>query len=284
MKYLEPSHDIIQEVEVKDFMHTNNNTLYLQIGALDKPTVMDIVGKLVSKSSKFVKCECRYRVQIPSASDGTTFGIGYAWISDPRIRNIILGMNPDGTERYEEVLSSSGSELVEDDENDDWAAPVIKMEKVRTKKLPPLVGRYEVKYDAGLRQKARAMMARAKKTDINSISLDDTPTSYMLQTTPGVVYDVPADKIHNILYAERVKGWVTKELIQSTFTPYAVSGTISVDREGSEKSGWTYWVEFKEHTTDAAFALQMTRRCHLEKGNDSCDAFFDHCAKEDTEY
>jgi hypothetical protein len=289
-KYLEPSHDLIDTTDVGENVGMNENSIYITIGALNKAQVHHLVGLMVDKCSLALNGEkCKYRVQVPTNKTGKTFGHAYAWFTNTKFYYTILGYNPDGSERITHTVvqpsltSSSGSSALSSSVADltDWDAPVEAPPVVEKVVLPPLVGRFEVTYDAEARVRAREIEAFYRKVTVDMIKDEDVPTTFMPQFGPSIAYEVSDAKVLNQLYAYRVPMWVTPKMVCDAFSPYAVNSGNKVSvSETHGKGSKTIYITFAEQKWDAVFALQMTKRFTFEssiKGKKMThECIFDH--------
>ena len=86
-------------------MH-DTNTLYVESGVATESQVSECLKKAIQESNKVLgyDTQCKFKVNLIVGNDGKYFGFGYIRISEPKIYWMLLGRNPDGTERIEEYL------------------------------------------------------------------------------------------------------------------------------------------------------------------------------------
>ena len=92
----DPNHD-------KWAQHTNNHTLLVKSGLATDEQLEECLKNFLLKVSRILNREikCQYQSNLIIGRNGRYYGFGYLWLSNPEIYNILLGRNPDGTERIE---------------------------------------------------------------------------------------------------------------------------------------------------------------------------------------
>ena len=81
----------------------NNHLLHVTTGVAYQGQVAATIRKAITDINKVLdqplKCDCR--VNLVTDRNGTHFGYGYAWVSNTEVYHILLGKNPDGSERID---------------------------------------------------------------------------------------------------------------------------------------------------------------------------------------
>ena len=253
----------------------------------------------------FYKPKCRFKINLLVNKEGEYLGFGYIRISLPEVYWMLLGRNPDGSERFEEIPDPdwtpplpdkkenlSIDEILEKETKKTWAElaeeeeshiqPIIK------KPLPPLIAIPGYKYDE---EQLLHLKDVAKE---NGEDPDQIPKEGFFEISRGYVKDPPPGKLANRLCARRVPDWLPEEAFKITFRPYASNpkkkGKINIMGNKVEscypiinfidtKKGRIVFITFDPSTKDALFASLMqkkTRLKHPEKPNLKCELIFTH--------
>jgi hypothetical protein len=285
MEYREPELSHIVELN-NDAAITNLHTLSLQIGEHTEVVVNRAMSELIKKATLYLKVKTgkvhdqRYTLNIPRNREGITMCFAYCWINDSCIYNILVGKNEDGTERVEETVDTPPvpSEMENIPINQSWdieEGPVIARTAI---KLAPIVGRYWCKYGPEEIKSAKARAARSSKVVPEC-------TGCIIGIGPGIIYSVEDNFEADVLFANRVPGWVKSKMIHDKIAPFAPGVKLNVDMyaEGSSSSAT---ITFSPgNGKDAAFALQMVKKLvfpNKGKGKD-CMLILNHLPKEDEE-
>lgn len=93
----------------------DTNTLYVESGVANESQVSDILKGAILACEKILgwKNKASFKVNIIIDKEGRYFGYGYVRVSHSQIYWMLLGKNPDGSDRYEEFPDPN------------WVAPVI---------------------------------------------------------------------------------------------------------------------------------------------------------------
>lgn len=281
MEYIEPSLDHLPKP--KDFTCRNEHTLYLTIGDLEEGKVKTVICNLMRKAKEYLLTQgekevgMRYNLVIPSNKEGKTFGIAYCWVESVKIYNVLTKFNADGSERF--VLEDQHEEKIEtkpaildtwvpldDPRYSNWAAdddifdapPPPEKKKIP---LPPLIGRYLVKYsDKELAMAhVRYFNETGRKPDDSEISRD-----ILVHVSPALVYtEIDEGLTHNIICSHKLPKWVTQDMLMDKIKHYApntVRLSIKIVPKGDLNS---VYVTFNKYSTDAQFALHMIKKVDI---------------------
>ena len=301
MGYLRP------EMSVK-VRHYNESNLYLYSG-IARQEQLEAALKAVFKQIRDHYPEDGYEsahfvANVISDTKGNIFGCSYVWISDPRIYYMLIGRNPDGSERFEEYedvdwvppseprpeitmsLGVNWADVVDEEEQleEKYTRPIIR------RQLPPLVRLPGYRYDEDQLKKAAEMVeAERAKTKVSSEEKTPTPTIGYFDCSRAWVSDVDENDSETTLCCRIAPTWVDAEMIRPFFERYSsdrelrhgrvdgVTGMYSypVITFGNSKNKFTgepckmVYVLYSDLCPhDASFALQMTRKFTIENLND----------------
>lgn len=84
--------------------HYDEHTLYIESGVAKEEQIAECLKVAVLQANKYLKrnTNCRFQINL-IMKDGQYVGHGYVRISCPEVYWMMLGFNPDGTERIEEI-------------------------------------------------------------------------------------------------------------------------------------------------------------------------------------
>lgn len=299
MEYQQPQIEHIVKSEVE--AHTNEHTLYIQIGKLGNQKINQVISKLIvyakdhlaSKGMRNISTN--YTLNIPSTKDGRTFGHAYCWIENTMIYQILIGNNPDGSPRLsspiENQIKKSESKTpvimkpidltmrwdLDDDEIDQETVITPNIPQVKIQ-LPPIVGRFLVKYDKDEYAKVCEEFTKKNGRDPRP---DELKHDILVDISPAIAYDVKEGSSHNVLCADRVPKWITPDMVKTKMKAFAPNTrNLGVEIVKGEVSGSVY-VTFDEKSMDAAFALQMIKKIEFDppktfKNGRKAFLIFDH--------
>ena len=147
----------------------NNNTLFCEVGVANSSQVRECIADAIDQADKVLgyATNCKFRVNLIMDKEGKYFGFGYVTVSDPKIYWMLLGRNPDGSERVEEYpdpnwvppssntsssntpssnapsSNSSSSTIQQDNKNKSWYELTqeedAKIQPMLRRNLPPLI-------------------------------------------------------------------------------------------------------------------------------------------------
>ena len=240
--------------------------------------------------SDFNREKCMYKINLLVTKDGAYHGYGYIRVSSTKIYWMLLGRNPDGSERFEETLDPnwtppekteeklSFDEIIKINKNKTWADVAEDEEKhiqpVIRKSLDPLITMPGFKYD-------KEQLKHLKELAVlNEEDPDSVPDTGYFEISRGYAKEAPSGTIKHRICARNVPNWVPLEAFVTTFKPYVTNGGDKYPKVNfiQTKKGKIVFVNFDPSTTDALFALLMTRKTrlmHPEKKL-TCELIFMH--------
>jgi hypothetical protein len=238
--------------------------------------------------------DCKIRVNLIVNKLGEFFGFGYIFVSSSEVYWMLLGKNPDGSERViqyldpnwvpqprlteeEEAIKYQGmawNEIV--DEENKYACQVIK------KVLDPLMPIPGYVYDEQ-QYKHLQDMAVSSGNDPKLV-----PTTGYFVLSRAYVKNVEPGRVENQLCARQIPKWVPDIAFKQIFKDYITDDEEypTVDLiEGKKDNGNIVLITFKPRSKKAQFTLLMTRKVHIIHPNNldyECTLVFNHAYEENT--
>jgi len=243
----------------------DNHTLYIKCDCATVSQISEVLNEAIKKyqTDNAINLNCSYRINLVKNKEGISLGVAFVFISNPEVYHMILGKNPDGTDRFTYI----------DDQQKDWPDDI----KVPVP-LEPLIilpsynltsSQIEIK-----RNKIIEENSSKKDFDPSIVKID---SHAYLNVYRAMVSDVEPKYMPNILKCLHVPDWVTKEDIKAKFIPYASNNKTIQDRtiKGRHfietypfvniKKDRVAFVIFNSCTRDAQFALYMCKKTLIEK-------------------
>ena len=240
--------------------------------------------------------DCEIRVNLIVDKEGDYFGFGYVHLTNEKVYWMLLGKNPDGSDRVFEYMDPNWVAPIDDltpeekkakyskmkwyeitDEEDKSVHPVIK------EILEPLMPIPGYKYDKVQYQHLKNVSNEGD--EVQEYGYFELSRAYARNNEPN--------KIANILCARKIPEWIPEFVFKNKFKIYANSNDESETYpivnmiEGKNDTGNVVFVEFDPSTRDAIFALLMTRKVHIvhpKNKNLKCSLIFDHAYEQNQKY
>lgn len=199
------------------------------------------------------RIDCRFRVNLVENRAGESYGIAFVFVTNPTVYHMLLGKNPDGSDRVEYRDDPSWSPPSDGDNVNDagWStisAPIytahmdwsdimekedeyeeqIRKEKARhtCPKIPfplePLMTLppYHLTPDQIKSKKSKIISDNEGKVNFD-VSLVEIPTAAYFSVDRAMVTSVDNKYMPNILKCKDIPDWITKEDLKVQFAPYA---------------------------------------------------------------
>ena len=181
---------------------------------------------------------------------------------------MLLGRNPNGTERVEEYPdpdwkppSPSNENIKKDDTNKNWIDLVEEedahVQPMIKKILPPLVSLDGYPYDAEQIQHLKELKEREGEKDV------EIPKIGYFEISRGYALDAPPGTLKNRLCARNVPDWIPEEAFKSIFSFYLQDnkGEYPIVKFVNSKNGTRIvFITFDPNKKDAIFTLLMTKK------------------------
>ncbi len=225
--------------------------------------------------------QCRYKVNLLVTKEGAYHGYGYIRISSSKIYWMLLGRNPDGSERFEEKLdptwispepkpelSISEQIKLKNKANKTWADVAEDEEKhihpiIRTP-LDPIITIPGFKYDEN--QYSHLKDVAVEKNE----DPDNIPDTGFFEISRGYAKGAPPGTIKHRICARNVPDWLPIEAFRITFQPYVTtSNNYPKVNFVQTKKGKIVFINFDPSTIDALFSLVMTKKTRFTHPEDS---------------
>jgi len=270
------------------------STLFVESGVANNSQVGECLKKAILDAEKVLgyKTNCKFKVNLIVDKDGKYFGFGYIRVSDPKIYWMLLGRNPDGSERVEEHLDPnwkppvntndglSFEQILEKNKNKSWfeiaqeedsyIQPKIKIN------LSPLITIPGFEYDD--EQIAHLKELAIEKGEPNAV----IPKYGYFELSRAYASFPDSNFLKNRLCARNVPEWIPEEAFKTIFSSYVseeykgktgkirignkeISDTYPIINfvDAKNKGGRIVFVTFPPETNDAIFALLMTKKTRV---------------------
>lgn len=257
----------------------DQHTLCVYACVLDEEDIMNAIQSAIKKYEKKVQktFPCTYSINVIKHSGGAPKGYGYLYVSNVKIYHLLLGKNPDGSERVVVVDKTSDMNCDLDVRDyienpiGDWGAFADATERIELDSLidiPPV--KYTKKHLGHLEVFKRQVKEMGKVLEeLDYWHEDKAP----IELHPAVVRDIEANAEAHRLFAQGVPPWISEKMIQQRFQKY-LKGKIRPNRLAGypnveiDRNHKTCTVRFNPDTRDAQFALLMARAlCFKNKKN-----------------
>jgi|LakMenEpi03Aug12_release.lakeMendotaPanAssembly.Ray.scaffolds.fasta_scaffold157991_3 hypothetical protein len=210
--------------------------------------------------------ECSFYYNLILNKEGVSYGIAFVYVSNKEVYNMILGKNPDGTERlkHNKKLKAKKS-----NQSINWGDSSDDEEIIDTIILEPLIV-------------------------LEPIQLNDEQKPYYIEPVVNLVinraliYKLEDKYIHNILKTKKIPHWITHLMIKKLFSPFASDNTTKHSRIiKGKKITDTYpfvninkdgicFIIYDVKTNDAQFALHMMKKTTITQDNKTITLVFNH--------
>lgn len=249
-------------------------------------------GELDCAPPKYCSLNKNVRVNLIVNKNGEYYGFGYIRVASEEVYWMLLGRNPDGSERIREYPDPNWSppdpkptiSLEEEQEKfsqmnwyeiikeeDKYVQPIIR------ESLPPLMTVPGYEYDPIQYKHLQEIASSEGKRPEN------IPTVGYFEFSRAYARDLPTEKTKNILCARQVPSWIPLGEFKRIFNFYTTSSNTEYPKvkfvDKKTDTGKVVFIVFDPTTKDAVFALLMTRKVriiHPSKPELECTLIFDH--------
>jgi hypothetical protein len=296
-KAIKQSEERLDNERLKEYLENKNDMFVESINpTLSLSNKNKIIREYLSRNYKKVPkkktFECDIDVNVLIDRNGVYYGFCYVFVSNDEVYWMLLGRNPDGGERVLEYLDPEWIPPLPRSEKEpervitDWYEMTLEEDKyihpTIRESLEPLLIVPGYKYD------------KKQLTHLQTIAIQDNedplevPNMGYFEISRAYSKDVPCDKMRNVLCARRVPNWITKDMLKEIFKRYATTGKVTADGdsyplislvEGKTDNNNIVFVTYDSESTDAIFALLMTRKIikkHPKNPNIKAMLIFDH--------
>ena len=286
----------MQEVPVK---YMDTYSVFVESGVATMEQVSLCMKNAISDAEKYLKIgnTCKFKVNLIVDKEGKYFGFGYIRVSDPRVYWMLLGKNPDGTERIEERLDDtwkmpanpneglSLEEILDKNKDKSWydigkEEDLYIQPKIKTV-LPALINIPGFSYD-------RDQIIHLKELALENDSQVEIPKIGYFEISRAYATDPEQGMLKHRLCARNVPDWIPVEAFKAIFSFYLTeSGGNDSKNDGKKKvtvrvgnrevtdtypivnfvdsknGGRIVFITFDPNSHDAIFALLMTKKTHI---------------------
>lgn len=296
-------------MEITPTKYMDTYSVFVESGVATVEQVSLCMKKAISDAEKYLKIDntCKFKVNLIVDKEGKYFGFGYIRVSDPRVYWMLLGKNPDGTERVEERLDETWKmppnpnegltleEILEKNKNKSWydigkEEDLYIQPKIKSV-LPALVTIPGFSYD-------RDQIIHLKELAVENGSEITVPKIGYFEISRAYATDPEPGMLKHRLCARNVPDWIPVEAFKAIFSFYLSEegknkkkATVRVgNREvtdtypivnfvDSKNGGRIVFITFDPNSHDAIFALLMTKKTHIinpKNSNQKVTLIFTH--------
>jgi len=257
--------------------YTNNHLLHVVTGVATEDQLRDSIKSiLITAKNRGLPYITNFKVNIVADNKGRLYGYAYVWFTNPEIFNMLVGRNPDGSERFE-LLDDPDWKPVLDSSN--WADICDEEDPPKIRKpLPPLLELppYDLTAEQrkGLKVQGATVSSKGK-----------------FECKPTFVSDPSPEYEPNVLCGTKIPPEVTEQDLKNLFRPFVSDPTIKYEHTSkgvtttdtyplvSITSKRIAFITFNPATKDACFASKMVRKIDLIKDNKSYTLIFNRAFK-----
>jgi hypothetical protein len=217
----------------------------VESGVATQEQVAECMKKAIADAEKILKVKnsCKFKVNLIVDKEGKYFGFGYIRVSNPKVYWMLLGKNPDGSERVEEKLDPNWKmpenpnanltfdEILEKNRNKTWYDISKEEEQFVQPKikvvLPPLVTIPGFHYDkdqiAHLKDLAREDAENENEEgeqEEGELTLKEVPDIGYFEISRAYASDPEPGMLKNRLCARNVPDWIPVEAFKGIFSFY----------------------------------------------------------------
>jgi len=267
--------------------YNDTHTLFIDSGVATSEQVSECLKNAIYEAEKVLgyKTNCKYKVNLIVDKEGKYFGFGYIRVSDEKIYWMLLGRNPDGTERVEEYPDPdwvappnlneglTEKEIEERNKTKTWAQLAEEEEafiQPKIKKiLPPLVTIPGYEYE-------KEQIEHLRELDPNA----EIPKTGYFEISRAYASDPAVGVMKNRICARKVPNWIPPEAFKMIFSSYVseeskgkkatirvgnkdITDTYPIVNFVDSKKGRIVFITFDPKTNDAIFCLLMTKKTRI---------------------
>jgi len=199
--------------------------LFIHSGVFDREQIELNLSACIKK----LDCgECDMYINVVENKDGMKFGHTYAWISDTKIYNALIGKNFDGSDRYEMVDDENWKEPEEDmddlidEAGDDWG----------------LIGEIESRYECPkikVDQEPLVVPPGIKYTEKQKKMLETEDDFGFIEIYPARVTIRTEENKINAIYSSCIPDWVNENMLYGFFKKFNKDSRHHIDPKTKKK-------------------------------------------------
>lgn len=242
-------------------MMYDNHTLYVRYysATLDQLKVIFNNALINYNKNHNKNTECSFYYNLIIDRNGESYGIAFIYVSNSQVYNMILGKNPNGTERIK-YLKEKKTKII--DKKINWGDSDDDDEIIGEVRLEPLMS-------------------------LESL-INEQGDLFNINVSRAMINKLEDKYVSNILKTKKIPNWVDALMIKNIFAPFASDNKTQHSRVIKGKKIFdTYpfininkegicFVIYDIKTTDAQFALHMLKKITLTKDDNSITLIFNH--------
>lgn len=278
--------------------YPDDHTLYVTSGASNNEDLVRNVSRALRtfEGTTKKKYPCDIISNLVFDRENVPYGFGYLYVSNTQVYNMLLGKNPDGSERTS-IVEKKGKTVFTPDDGVEWIEDWSQDEReLAVKELPKLLNPARHEYTPKQKITFQRLI-----TKINSSEKQHIPPDYFHPDGCEFVFErahvkpVSVQYSLNILCGRKIPVWLSPEIVYNIFRRFIsdkrVKKKVRVKNRFTEvpypvvtinrKSGLCF-VEFNPLSRDAQFALLMTTKVvfrNHKKSSQSSVVMFTHSFK-----
>jgi len=242
----------------------DNRTLFVKCDCASVDQIRKSFNEALTtyQTANNIDLKCRFRVNLVETREGVTFGIAFVFVTNPSVYHMLLGKNPDGSDRVEyrddpswtppvkgEIVNDSGWSSISlpvftpgmswadmDDLESEYERKINAEKKKNTcPKIPvplePLMvlPPYQLTEQQIAEKRAKIIEDNNGKPGFDP-KLIDIPSLAHLSVYRAMACPVDYKFMPNILKCKGVPEWITKDDLKMQFSPYATDSTSIKER------------------------------------------------------
>lgn len=239
--------------------YSNAHFVHISTGVSTKEQV-ELAINLALKQTElksFFKVSLLFKGNLP-------LGYGYVWFTNPQVANMLVGKNPDSSERFEFVQDPR---WVPDYESKLWGdiAEIEDPPKIK-RHLPPLLTLPNY-----LMTPEQIKLAKINDVPI----LNGKYGTFKCDIGYVSDRDMREENIKpNVLCATRLHPSIVEADLLNLFKPFSSVPNFPIVNITKSRLAF---VTFSEKTHDAGFAIKVTKKTMIKKGNENHQLIFNFC-------
>lgn len=278
--------------------YSDDHTLYVTSGAANNGDVVYSVSKALKsfeRTSK-KKYSCNIISNLVFDRDDIPYGFGYVYVSNTQVYNMLLGKNPDGSERTK-IVEKASKVIFTPEDGVEWIEDWSKDEReLVLEELPPLLIPPPHRYTPEQRTLFQKFITKINSLEKKHLHPDQfQPDICKFTFEKAHVKPVGEQYSLNILCGRKIPSWLDQRTIYNEFRIFVSDKRVKKKTRVknrlvevpypeiniNRKKGLCF-VEFNPLSRDAQFALLMTTKVIFKRANkpsQTSTVFFTHSFK-----
>ena len=242
----------------------DNHTLFIKCDCATKDQICSAFRDALTNYQNDNNCslDCRFRVNLVEDREGNSFGIAFVFVTNPAVYHMLLGKNPDGSDRIEYTndpswVAPADGELTNDFGWSSFSDPIYtpgmdwgeisdledeyerKLEEERNRHVCPKIPNqlkslmslppFKLTLEQIEAKRSKIITENNDKPDFNVDLVEVSELAYY-GVDRAMITPVDPKFMHNILKSKGVPNWVNEKDLKSLFSPYA-SDSITVQEK-----------------------------------------------------